>query len=117
MTVIVAVVVVAVRGGRGGRQEEEEDAAGGEEELQRGAMSGRGVEDGKGRVRGNYKGDESVIRVHLGSPRLMTGEGYHKHSVGAILSWDGISAASAAALSALDIQLGTSFEIAELAPH
>ena len=49
LAVIVAVVVVAVRGGRGGRQEEE-DAAGGEEELQRGAMSGRGVEDGKGRV-------------------------------------------------------------------
>ena len=46
----VAVVVVAVRGGRGGRQEEEEEAAGGEEELQRGTMSGRRVEDGKGRV-------------------------------------------------------------------
>ena len=44
MIVAVAVVVVAVRGGRGGRQEEEEDAAGGEEELQRGTMSGRGVE-------------------------------------------------------------------------
>ena len=50
MIVAVVVVAVAVRGGRGGRQEEEEDAAGGEEELQRGAMSGRGVEDGKGRV-------------------------------------------------------------------
>ena len=50
MIVAVVVVAVAVRGGRGGRQEEEEEAAGGEEELQRGAMSGRGVEDGKGRV-------------------------------------------------------------------
>ena len=47
----------------------------------------------------------------------MTGEGYRKHSVGAILSWDGISAVSAATLSALDVQLGTCFEIAELAPH
>ena len=50
MIVAVVVVAVAVRGGRGGRQEEEEEAAGGEEELQRGTMSGRGVEDGKGRV-------------------------------------------------------------------
>ena len=50
----------------------------------------------------------------------MTGEGHCKHSVatvGAILSWEGISAVSAAALSALDVQLGTRFEIAELAPH
>ena len=47
----------------------------------------------------------------------MAGECYRKHCVGATLSWDGISALSAAALSALDVQLGTSFEIAELAPH
>ena len=55
--------------------------------------------------------------VAQGEVTTMTGEGYRKHSVGAILSWDGISAVSAAALSALDVQLGTHFEIAELAPH